>query len=151
VRFWPLGDRKFVRKPGYSEPAHIDFGRPSTPSEPSLQLVFRFEQLRLKYDGASRKGSVSDARTPNGDISVTGLGTAINYYATRHIVVSLNYNLYDFPNSAPLGPTSAGGPAQTSSQRALAPAQNLPVGVDDNARDSGHLLHELSFRLTSFF
>jgi hypothetical protein len=149
--FWPLGDRKFVRRPGYSEPAHVDFSKPSSPTEPSLQLVARAEQMLVKYEGASRNGSIADARTPNGNIKVTGAGAALNYYSTRHALVSVNYDLYYFPDSAPPGPTIPGGPAQTSAERALAPAQNLPIGVNNVARDHGHSLHELSFRLATYF
>jgi len=151
VALWLSGDRKFVRKPGYTEPPHIDFSKPSAPTEPSLQAVVRFEQFNLVYDGAARNNSVADPRTPNGHIKVTGLGLALNYFASRHVTATINYDYYFFPDSAPLTPTAAGGPTQTSAQRALAPAQNLPIGVNDRARDTAHDLHELSFRLSSFF
>ena len=71
----------------------------------------------------------------------------INYWATRHLRVGFNYSLYLFPDSAPLTASSAGGPVQTSTQRAVAPGQVLAKGVDDTARDSSHTLNELSVRV----
>jgi hypothetical protein len=48
VGAWLLGDRKFIRKPGYNEPVHVDFTKPSSPTEPSLLVVARFEQFHMK-------------------------------------------------------------------------------------------------------
>ncbi len=52
-----------------------------------------------------------------------------------------------FPDSAPLTASEAGGPVQTSTQRAVAPAQLLAKGVDDSARDSAHTLNEVQVRV----
>jgi hypothetical protein len=83
---------------------------------------------------------------------VTGFGAALNYYATRHIIASINYNYYSFPDSEPTSPTVKGSTVkQGASQRALAPANNLPIGVNDDARDNAHGLHEFSFRLAASF
>ena len=71
----------------------------------------------------------------------------LNYWATKHLRVGFNYDLYMFPGSAPVSPTVAGGPQQTSAQRAVAPAQLLAKGSDDGARSTGHTLNELSVRV----
>jgi hypothetical protein len=148
---WVLGSRDIVGRPGTMRPLHLDFSRPSRgPAKPGLQLLARFEQLRLRYE-ASLRGGTDDPRTPSGRIAVDGVGFAANLWFSRHVRVSLDYLFYLFPQSAPVQPTVPGDPAQTSVQRAIAPAQRLDPGVDDGARGSGHSLHELSFRVGAQF
>jgi hypothetical protein len=52
-----------------------------------------------------------------------------------------------FPGSAPASVTkSTNGGAWTSSERAQAPGNTLAQGVNDDARDNAHILHEIIFR-----
>ena len=107
----------------------------------------KFEQLHMSYDGASR-GGVADLLTPNGDIDLFSVSFGLNYWATRHLRVGLNWMHYAFPNSAPVTPSAAGGPQQTpGGQRALAPAQYVPIGADNSARDTGHSVEEIALRV----
>jgi hypothetical protein len=43
----------------------------------------------------------------------------------------------------------AGGPQQTRDNRALAPGNTLAPGVNDDARDHAHTLHEILTRFAS--
>jgi hypothetical protein len=99
----------------------------------------------MNYEGASRGGK-SDSKTPNGDIDVTSFTLGINYWATRHLRVSLDYGAYFFPGSEPTTATETGGPAQSAAQRAIAPGQYLAKNVDNTARDGGHGINEISAR-----
>jgi len=99
----------------------------------------------MTYDGASRGGK-DDSKTPNGVIDVTSFTVGANYWATRHLRVSLNYGAYFFPGSEPTTASETGGPVQTAAQRAIAPGQYLGKGVDNVARDSGHSVNEISAR-----
>jgi hypothetical protein len=40
-----------------------------------------------------------------------------------------------------------GTPAQSSKNRALSPSNSLGKGVNDDARDNGHTLHEFLMRV----
>jgi phosphate-selective porin len=144
--YWILGDHDIIGYPSYGRPIHVDLSQPQRPAQQGVQVLAKFEQLRMNYDGSAR-GGTSDAKTPNGTILVDDFELGINYWATRHLRVGFNYTFYAFPNSEPVSPTSPGGPVQTSVQRAIAPAQLVAKGQDDAARDGGHVLHELSARV----
>jgi hypothetical protein len=146
VSYWVLGDRDIVGHPTYQRPLHLDLASPQKPAKHGLQALARFEQMHLTYGGASRAG-VDDPNTPSGDVDVTSFTLGMTYWATRHLRVSVNYGYYVFPGSEPTSASSKGGPVQTASQRAIGPAQNLPKGVDDGARDGAHDVHEISARV----
>jgi hypothetical protein len=146
VSYWIFGDHDLLGYPSYQRPLHLDLKVAEQRPEHGVQVLGRFEQMHLVYEGASRGGAV-DAKTPNGDIDVTSFTLGMNYWATRHLRVSLNYGYYAFPGSEPISASEAGGPVQTAAQRAVAPAQNLPKGVDDSARDGAHDVHEISMRV----
>jgi hypothetical protein len=142
---WLVGGRDIIGFPSAGKPLHADLKSPEKPARHGLEVLAKFEQLALTYDGASR-GGVLDSKTPNGDIRVTAATFGVNYWATRHLRVALNYGFYLFPDSAPVTPSEAGGPVQSSVQRAVAPGQNLAKGVDNSARDSNNSVNEISFR-----
>jgi len=146
ANYWILGDHDVIGYPSYQRPLHLDLKVPQKRPEHGLQALIRFEQLHVVYGGASRGGTV-DAKTPNGDIDVTAVSLGVNYWATRHLRVSLNYGYYDFPGSEPTTASTTGAPVQTGSQRAVAPAQNLAKGTDDSARETAHEVHEVSMRV----
>lgn len=143
---WIVGDRDIVGHPGSGRPLHVDLKKPQKEARHGLQALARWEQLHMTYSGAGRSGAL-DAKTPNGDIDVQAVTFGVNYWATRHLRVSLNYGVYLFPDSAPVSASAKGGPVQTPAQRAVAPAQSLAKGVDDGARDSGHSVHEIMARV----
>jgi hypothetical protein len=64
---------------------------------------------------------------------------------------TVNYILNMFPDSAPVKASAPGEPAQTSANRAQAPANTLPAGTDDDARSHGHTLHEILARAAVAF
>lgn len=144
--YWIYGGHHIISHPNYGRPPHVDLERPQKPLEQGVQVLAKLEQLHLNYNGSSR-GGLSDPLTPNGDITSDDFEVGINYWMSKHLRVTFNYAIYVFPGSAPVSATTTGGPVQTSSQRAVAPAQNLATGLDDSARDSGHTLSELSARV----
>jgi hypothetical protein len=146
VGYWIIGDHDLLGPPSYGRPIHVDLSKPQKPAAQGVQVLTKFEQLHLTYDGASRGGTL-DSKTPNGDIHVNAIEFGVNYWATKHLRVGVNYALYMFPDSAPLTASAVGGPVQSQTQRALAPGQLLPTGVDNGARDSAHMLNELSARV----
>ena len=144
--YWIIGDHDIAGHPSYGRPIHVDLAAPQTPARQGLQVLAKFEQLHLTYEGSSRGGTLN-SRTPNGDIDVLSLELGVNYWATKHLRVGVNYGLYVFPDSAPLTASTIGGPVQSQTQRAVAPGQLLAAGVDNGARDSGHTLNEVSARV----
>jgi hypothetical protein len=150
VAVWALGDRQYVRRPGYLDPPHVDFTKPLPPSSSSIELLAKFEQLHLIYSSASRAGA-PDSKSPDGAIDVNVVSFGFNFWATRRVRVSLNYDLNIFPSSEPVSPSAKGDPTQTSSQRAVGPAQTLAAGVDDGAREYAHTLSELTARVAVGF
>jgi phosphate-selective porin len=139
--FWPLGNRDINGQPGYENPSHIDFKKkdPDVPAR-ALQLLVRWEQLNATYESASRTNSPNAAT--DGDIKVNALSFGANYWATKHVRLTLNYVLNMFPDS------TAGG---TRQQRAVAPGNTLEPGVDDDARKNAHVSHELLGRFAIAF
>jgi hypothetical protein len=144
--YWIIGDHDIVGYPSYGRPVHVDLTAPQRQHTQGVQVLAKFEQLHLTYDGAAR-GGTDDSKTPNGDIKVNTVEFGINYWATKHLRVGFNYDLNIFPGSEPVSPTVPGGPQQGPQQRAMAPAQLLAKGSDDGARSSGHTLNELSVRV----
>jgi len=144
---WPLGNRDVNGLPGYQNPPKLDFSKPD-PVDPTvaLQLLVKWEQLALKYDSASR-GGVADARNIDGDIKVNALSLGANLWITKHVRLTANYVLNMFPDSAPVRATTPTGPVQGPANRALAPGNTLATGVNDDARDNAHVVHELLARV----
>ena len=147
---WIFGDRQYVRRPGYYDAPHVDFTKPLPPSRFSLELLAKVEQLHMTYSSAARAGT-PDSKSPDGNIDVDVLSFGVNFWATRRVRVSLTYDLNIFPGSAPTSPSAVGNPTQTSSQRAVGPAQLLAIGVDDSARETAHTLSELTARVAVGF
>jgi hypothetical protein len=144
--YWILGDHALLGPPTYGRPIHVDLTQPQNPHQYGVQVLAKFEQLHLTYEGNSRGGALN-ANTPDGDILVDTVEFGINYWATKHLRVGVNYGWYLFPDSEPVSASTKGGPSQSSAQRAVAPAQNLAKGVDDSARNSAHTLNEISARI----
>jgi hypothetical protein len=142
---WLLGSRDIIGFPSHAKPLHLDLKALPKPAQHGVELLGKVERLALAYHGASRSGA-SDPLTPSGNIEVLGATVGLNYWATRHLRVAINYSYYVFPGSEPVTPSTPGGPVQGPGQRAMAPAQMLARGEDDPARDHGHDLHEVSLR-----
>lgn len=144
---WVLGDRAVVGKRGYGTPTRLDLKKPAAVEFPhAVELLVRFERLTADYSGSVRAGA-DDPKTPNGDIKVNAGAVGVNYWFTKHVRLSANALAYSFPDSAPVSASRTGGVQQSATQRAIAPAQTLPKGVDDSARDSGSTLFEAMVRL----
>jgi phosphate-selective porin len=149
--FWPLGNRDINGLPGVQNPPHLDFSKPDPATPPrALQLLAKWEQVRLNYSSARRVGT-PDAQNIDGDIKVDAFSLGANYWLTKHLRFTINYVLNVFPDSAPVKASPAGGPAQTAANRALAPANTLAAGDDDDARSHGHTLHEILARAAVAF
>jgi phosphate-selective porin len=140
-----LGKRDISGLPGYENMTHVDFTKPDGPPANSVQLLAKWEQVHLKYDSASRAGT-ADTKNLDGDIKVNAFSLGVNYWASKHIRLSANYVLNMFPDSAPTSATGMGTPVQSSSNRAIAPGNTLGKGVNDDARDNAHSLHEFLLR-----
>jgi phosphate-selective porin len=133
-----IGKRDISGLPGYENMTHVDFSKPDARPANAVQLLAKWEQILLKYDSASRSG-VADTKNADGNIKVNAFSLGLNYWASKHIRLSANYILNMFPDSAPNG-------AQTSANRAQAPGNTLAKGVNDDARDNAHTLHEFLLR-----
>ena len=140
-----LGKRDITGLPGYENMTHVDFSKadPEVPPH-AVQLLAKWEQLHLSYKGASRAGT-PDTTNADGDIKVNAFSLGVNYWATKHIRLTANYVLNMFPDSEPAS-ASTGSATQSSKNRALSPANTLKQGVNDDARDNGHSLHEFLLR-----
>lgn len=139
IGVWPCGNRDVNGAPGYENPTHVDFKKSDPPMpKQALQLLVKWEQLNATYASASRTNAPNPAT--DGDIKVNAFSLGANYWATKHVRLSLNYVLNMFPDSAPSGKT-------TPKQRAVAPGNTLNPGVNDDALNNAHLSHELLARM----
>lgn len=149
--YWPLGNRDINGVPGVQNPPHLDFKKADKPTpERALQLLAKWEQLRLNYSSARRSGS-ADPRNIDGDIRVDAFSLGANYWLTKHLRLTVNYVLNLFPDSGPVSASPKGGPSQTATQRAQAPGNTLNAGVNDEARSNAHALHEVLARVAVGF
>lgn len=129
LALWAIGDRGVIGFPSYGRPTHVDLDKPPPKRAiQALQLLAKFEQLRVDYTGNSR-GGTNDSKTPDGGVNVDDFVVGATYWATKHVRVSANYGFYVF------------------SDRALWPGTGLVNKVDDSAKSSGHTLHEVSARV----
>lgn len=99
--YWIVGDHDILGYPSYARPVHVDLSQPQQPARHGLQVVARFDQLGLQYQGSSRGGQ-DDAKTPSGAVDVKSFTLGVNYWATRHLRVSVNYGHYDLPTHSAL-------------------------------------------------
>ena len=68
-------------------------------------------------------------------------------YTTKENTKKPKYYVLDmFPDSAPTSASAMGTPVQSSTNRARAPGNTLAKGVNDDARDNAHSLHEFLLR-----
>jgi hypothetical protein len=144
--YWIYGKRDINGLPGYENPPSLNWSMPD-PVEPAtaVQLLAKWEQVSLKYESASR-GGAADAKNIDGDIKMNALSFGINYWATKHIRLTLNYIYNQFPDSGPVKASQPGGNVQTSTNRAQAPGNTIGAGIDDAQRDNAHDLHEILAR-----
>ena len=144
--YWIYGKRDINGLPGYENPPRLNWSK-ADPIEPdtAVQLLAKFEQVALEYNSASR-GGVADAKNVDGNIKVNALSFGINYWATKHIRLTLDYVYNQFPDSGPSKASQPGGNVQTSTNRAQAPGNTIGAGIDDRQRDNAHDLHEVLAR-----
>ncbi|HSN99455.1 MAG TPA: porin, partial [Candidatus Nanopelagicales bacterium] len=134
LSFW-LGDAYVNGEPGLgSRPVQLNLAE-DTPVRKGVQLAAVIGGVHASYDGASRGGPY-DARTPGApggpgtDITVMQYGAAVNYWYTRHLRLTLNYNAYQTPGSG------------TAENLARVPGNNLVEPIPD-----AHFIHELGGRV----
>lgn len=144
--YWIYGKRDINGLPGYENPGRLNWSK-ADPVDPdtAVQLLAKFEQVALEYNSASR-GGVADAKNIDGNIKVNALSFGINYWATKHVRLTLDYVYNQFPDSGPGKASQPGGNVQTSSNRAVAPGNTIGAGIDDRERDNAHDLHEILAR-----
>jgi phosphate-selective porin len=139
LAFWPLGNRDINGVPGYGNPPRLDYSQadPVTPLE-ALQLLAKWEQVNLAYRSASNSGVV-DPKNMDGRIKVNAFSLGANYWATKHVRLTLDYILNLFPDSASTS-------TWTSANRAQAPGNTVAANVDNGARNHAHTLNEIVAR-----
>jgi phosphate-selective porin len=101
-----------------------------TEADYALQLLMRGEVLRVDYDSHSHSGKSAgglDAQTTN--IAVNAYQLALNYWCTKHLRLTAEYSLYQFPG------------APNSHNQAVAP------GVKSGSAPDASILNEFSFRV----
>lgn len=133
---WPLGDAFVTGDPGSSpRPVKVDLSKELGKPKSGLEVAALLSGINATYDGASREGAY-DERTPGAeagpgtDLSVVQLGLAANYWHTKHVRLSVNYNVYLTPGSG-------------SADNLL----RVPGNTLKEADPDAHALHELGTRL----
>lgn len=104
---WPVGDAFVTGDPGYSpRPAKVDLEKEPEKPRSGLEVAALLAGINATYDGASREnGGVYDAKTPGAeggpgtDLKVMQIGLAANYWHTKNVRLSVNYNAYLTPGS----------------------------------------------------
>lgn len=90
-----------------------------TQASHALQLVVRGELIRASYRGNSRGGIDAGDRSANtSNIDVNAYQVGLNYWATKHIRLTAEYSLYQFPGSSLTNQAVAPGVAATTAPNA---------------------------------
>ena len=140
--YWFAGKPFASGVPGNRRPKRVNLQKPEeSSSDHSLELLVRWEQLFANYESAARAGT-PDSKTRDGDIRVNVASLGLNYWAMKHLRLSVNYGLNMFPRASA---------ATSTEQRAQAPGNQIAAGLDDDARNSAWLLHEFSTRVGVWF
>ena len=133
LSWWILGTPRVNGHPaGYYGMTKLPDGTTGAEIPYALQAVVRGEVMRLNYDANTRFGDAGGYGATK-KVSVNAYQFALNYWATKHVRLTAEYSLYQFPGR-PLG--------------AMAGAQNQAVapGARGNAHDA-RFLNEISLRV----
>ncbi len=98
---WVLGTPRVNGHPaGYYGMTKLPDGTTGAEAPYGLQLVARGEVVRMNYDSNRRFGPVGglDNKTQNIDVNIFQF--AVNYWATKHIRLTAEYTIYNFPGVA---------------------------------------------------
>lgn len=138
--FWIMGSPALSGKPGDTKPPKIAFprGHSHVPMR-GVELVVRGESLRATYVPGDR-ANADAVLLPEQDIKVDVLGAGVNYYATQHAKLSLNYGYYMFPGSF-RHDNAAYAPGNLGCSRSR--VEKVPASL---CHDGAHSLHELGMR-----
>ncbi|WP_437956956.1 porin [Sorangium sp. So ce119] len=138
---WPVGDAYVSGDPGFSpRPTKVDLSKPIDKPKSGLEVAALLSGISATYDGASREGDYDETtpgaeRGPGTDLDVLQIGLAANYWHTRNVRLSVNYNAYLTPGSG-------------SNENLLrVPGNSLGAA----SRSDAHALHELGARLAVSF
>ncbi|WP_437778480.1 porin [Sorangium sp. So ce1097] len=103
---WPVGDAFVTGDPGYSpRPAKVDLTKEPEKPRSGLEVAALLSGINATYDGATRMGSEHDENTPGAeggpgtDLDVLQIGVAANYWHTKNVRLTVNYNAYLTPGS----------------------------------------------------
>jgi hypothetical protein len=135
VSAWPIGTPRINGNPAGP------YGRVTLPKDRGteapfgLQLSLRAETVRLAYVSNERSGDPGAQAAQAQNIDVNAFQVATTAWVTKHVRLTAEYSLYQFP-----GTQGAGGAPPTNA--AAAPGTRTPH--PDPKADS---LHEVSFRL----
>jgi phosphate-selective porin len=94
----------------------------------ALQLVLRGEGMHMNYDGNARNGGKPGKLSAStDDIRVNAYQIGLNYWATKHVRLTAEYSLYQFPGN-------------------IMTNQAKSPGLAADATSDANLLHEFSLR-----
>jgi phosphate-selective porin len=140
--YWLLGKPFLTGNPGDRSVARLKLDKPDPGVPPhGVEVALKWEQLKANYDSAARSG-VADDKNIDGDIRMNAVSAGVNYWASRHLRVTVNYVLNMFPDASAKG---------SPEQRAKAPGNRIAAGIDDDARESASTLHEVAARVAVAF
>jgi phosphate-selective porin len=151
LSYWLWGKPFLTGNPGDQKPPTLDLTKPDPDTPPqAVELAVRWEQLSANYESAARSGA-PDSRNVDGHIKANFLSAGVNYWASQHLRLTLNYALNMFPDSGPKSASSSGGSTWSEDNRAQAPGNQLAKAINDDARDDAHVLHEVMARVAVAF
>lgn len=135
-----LGDSYVTGDPGFARPTTVDLTKPVDKPKKGLELLAIVSGVNATYDAGGREdnlGTPNDEKnTADGDITTLQYGFGANYWATKHIRVTLNYSIYHTPGS------------NSADNAAKVPGNTARGDLKD---DSAHMLHELGARVGAQF
>lgn len=136
---WAMGKAELPGVPGVEPLPRADLKKPERryPLD-ALELVFRIEELSARYRSASRAGTADPANV-DGNIEAWAASGGLNLWLTKHLRLTIDTVTTWMPGSSP-------EETATADQRAIAPAQALPSGVDAEDGRSSHWVEEVTAR-----
>ena len=127
--YWLWGTPGVNGRPGYQNPPslRLEQREPLQPPQ-GLQLIARFDAVDFRYEGGSRTpfppGMPRPDESVDGRYTVYALEFGANFWASKHVRLSLNYMHYLFPGQP-------AGSAVTGDENHLPGPHNNPAGFGE--------------------
>ena len=104
ISYWPIGEQTVLPDAGLETPATFHRTGDAPKSQFHLELLARYEWVRIDYGPGAAQGMVTDGSPLGARYDYWALGLGANLWWTRHVRLTANYILNNLDSSLTLAP-----------------------------------------------